>query len=201
VEELQLHRISHNPFTLRRCGIIQTVREWIPISSSAKGRLALHALEDFGQKGFEAVNVVDIAAAAGVTTGSLYHHFGSKVGLYTFVRAEAERRLLDRMEGAAAATRARDGRAAAVRAALLIGFDFATGQGFMRLLGEAHPARRVDPIVDLLAELCDDNRTPIARMLTGAWRAALAAVAEGTSVEAAREALAAVVTVDEAVLR
>jgi AcrR family transcriptional regulator len=194
-------RISHNSFMLRRCGIIQTVREWIPISSSAKGRLALHALEDFGQKGFEAVNVVDIAAAAGVTTGSLYHHFGSKVGLYTFVRAEAERRLLDRMEGAAAATRARDGRAAAVRAALLIGFDFATGQGFMRLLGEAHPARRVDPIVDLLAELCDDNRTPIARMLTGAWRAALAAVAEGTSVEAAREALAAVVTVDEAVLR
>jgi AcrR family transcriptional regulator len=194
-------RISHNSFMLRRCGIIQTVREWIPISSSAKGRLALHALEDFGQKGFEAVNVVDIAAAAGVTTGSLYHHFGSKVGLYTFVRAEAERRLLDRMEGAAAATRARDGRAAAVRAALLIGFDFATGQGFMRLLGEPHPARRVDPIVDLLAELCDDNRTPIARMLTGAWRAALAAVAEGTSVEAAREALAAVVTVDEAVLR
>jgi AcrR family transcriptional regulator len=194
-------RISHNSFMLRRCGIIQPVREWIPISSSAKGRLALHALEDFGQKGFEAVNVVDIAAAAGVTTGSLYHHFGSKVGLYTFVRAEAERRLLDRMEGAAAATRARDGRAAAVRAALLIGFDFATGQGFMRLLGEAHPARRVDPIVDLLAELCDDNRTPIARMLTGAWRAALAAVAEGTSVEAAREALAAVVTVDEAVLR
>jgi AcrR family transcriptional regulator len=194
-------RISHNSFMLRRCGIIQTVREWIPISSSAKGRLALHALEDFGQKGFEAVNVVDIAAAAGVTTGSLYHHFGSKVGLYTFVRAEAERRLLDRMEGAAAATRARDGRAAAVRAALLIGFDFATGQGFMRLLGEPHPARRVDPIVDLLAELCDDNRTPIARMLAGAWRAALAAVAEGTSVEAAREALAAVVTVDEAVLR
>jgi AcrR family transcriptional regulator len=117
------------------------VREWVPISSSAKGRLALHALEDFGQKGFEAVNVVDIAAAAGVTTGSLYHHFGSKVGLYTFVRAEAERRLLDRMEGAAAATRAGDGRAAAMRAALLIGFDFATSQGFMRLLGEPHPAR------------------------------------------------------------
>ena len=176
------------------------MREWVPISSSAKGRLALHALEDFGQKGFEAVNVVDIAVAAGVTTGSLYHHFGSKVGLYTFVRAEAERRLLDRMEGAAAATRAGDGRAAAVRAALLIGFDFATGQGFMRLLGEPHPARRVDPIADLLAELCDGNRTPIAGVLAGAWRAALAAVGDGTSVEAAREALAAV-TVDEAVLR
>jgi AcrR family transcriptional regulator len=176
------------------------MREWVPISSSTKGRLALRALEDFGEKGFEGVNVVDVAAAAGVTTGSLYHHFGSKVGLYTFVRAEAERRLLDRMEGAAAATRAADGPAAAVRAALLIGFDFASGQGFMRLLGEPHPARRGDPVADLLAELCDGGRTPIADMLAGAWRAALAAVAEGSSVGAAREALAAL-TVDDAVLR
>jgi len=176
------------------------VREWVPISSSAKGRLALRALDDFGRKGFDAVNVVDVAAAAGVTTGSLYHHFGSKVGLYSFVRAEAERRLLDRMEGAAAATRAADGRTAAVQAALLIGFDFATDQGFTRLLGEPHPTRRDDPLADLLAELCDGGRTPIADMLAGAWRAALAAVAEGTPVEAAREALAAI-TVDEAVLR
>jgi AcrR family transcriptional regulator len=176
------------------------VREWLPISSSAKGRLALRALEEFGGKGFEAVNVADVAAAAGVTTGSLYHHFGSKIGLYTFVRAEAERRLLDRMEGAAAATLAGDGRAAAVRAALLIGFDFAAGQGFTRLLGEAHPEQRVDPVADLLAELCDGGRTPIAAMLAGAWRAALAAVAEGTSVEVARDALAAI-TVDETVLQ
>ena len=176
------------------------MREWIPISSSAKGRLALRALEDFGGRGFEAVNVVDVAAAAGVTTGSLYHHFGSKVGLYTFVRAEAERRLLDRMEGAAAATRASGGTAAAVRAALLIGFDFATGQGFMRLLGEPHPAREVDPVATLLAELCDGGRTPIAGMLAAAWRAALVAVAEGSSVEAARDALVAL-TVDDSVLR
>jgi AcrR family transcriptional regulator len=176
------------------------VREWIPISSSSKGRLALRALEDFGAKGFEAVNVVDVAAAAGVTTGSLYHHFGSKVGLYTFVRAEAERRLLDRMEGAAEATRGADTRAAAVRAALLVGFDFATGHGFLRLLGESHPEHREDPVAGMLAELCDGGRTPIAEMLAGAWRAALTAVAGGTPVEAAREALAAI-SVDEAVLR
>jgi AcrR family transcriptional regulator len=135
-----------------------------------------------------------------VTTGSLYHHFGSKVGLYTFVRAEAERRLLDRMEGAAAAAGAADGGAAAVQAALLIGFDFATDQGFMRLLGEPHPARQVDPVAELLAELSDRGRTPIAGMLAAAWRAALGAVAEGASVEAAREALAAL-SLDEAVLR
>jgi AcrR family transcriptional regulator len=175
------------------------VREWVPISSSTKGRLALRALEDFGRKGFEDVNVGDVAAAAGVTTGSLYHHFGSKVGLYAFVRAEAERRLLDRMEGAAAATRAGEGRAAAVRAALLIGFDFATAHGFMRLLGEPNPASRVNPVADLLAELCDGGGGAIGGILAGAWRAALATVLDGTSVEAAREALAAI-SVDEAVL-
>jgi AcrR family transcriptional regulator len=174
------------------------VREWVPISSSAKGRLALRALEDFGERGFEAVNVAEVAAAAGVTTGSLYHHFGSKLGLYTFVRAEAERRLLDRMEGAAAA-RAGDGRAAALAAALLIGFDFAVRQGFKRLLGEPHPERDVDPVAQLLADLGDGGRTPIARMLAGAWREALVSVAEGAPAEAARAALAAL-TVDEAVL-
>jgi len=54
-----------------------------------------------------------VAAAAGVTTGSLYDHFGSEAGLYGFVRQEAERRLLDRMEGAAAAVE--DGASGAAR--------------------------------------------------------------------------------------
>jgi AcrR family transcriptional regulator len=176
------------------------VRSWVPVPGTTKARLIDQALTEFGARGFAGVGVTELASGADVTIGSLYHHFGSKVGLYTFVRAEAERRLLDRMEGAAAATQAGDGRAAAVRAALLIGFDFATDQGFMRLLGEPHPTRGDDPLADVLAELCDGGRTPIADMLAGAWRAALAAVAEGTPVEAAREALAAV-TVDEAVLR
>ena len=166
------------------------MREWIPVSTSAKGRLALRALEDFGRRGFAEVNVVDLATAAGVTTGSLYHHFGSKIGLYGFVRAEAEQRLLDRMEGAAAA-RGGAGSAGAVHSALLVGFDFAVTQGFPRLLGEPHPARDVDPVSDLLAELSDGGRTPIGRMLAAAWRAALLAVAEGAAPDRARAGLAA----------
>jgi AcrR family transcriptional regulator len=174
------------------------VREWIPVSTSAKGRLALRALEEFGERGFDAVNVAAVAGAAGVTTGSLYHHFGSKLGLYGFVRAEAERRLLDRMEGAAAA-RAGDGPTAAIRSALLVGFDFATSQRFARLLGEPHPARELDPVAELLAQLGDRGRTPIARMLAAAWREALVAVAGGVPAARARAALAAL-TVDEAIL-
>jgi AcrR family transcriptional regulator len=174
------------------------VREWIPVSSSAKGRLALRALEDFGRRSFEQVSVAELAAAAGVTTGSLYHHFGSKIGLYGFVRAEAEQRLLDRMEGAAAA-RGDDGPTGTVQSALLVGFDFAVSQGFPRLLGESHPAGDADPVADLLAQISDGGRTPIGRMLAAAWRAALLAVAEGAPPERARAGLAAL-ELDESVL-
>jgi AcrR family transcriptional regulator len=174
------------------------MREWVPVSSSAKGRLALRALEEFGRRGFERVTVAELAAAAGVTTGSLYHHFDSKLGLYGFVRAEAEQRLLDRMEGAAAVRRG-EGATAAVHSALLIGFDFAVSQDFLRLLGEPHPARDVDPVAELLTEVSDGGRTPIGKMLAAAWRAALLAVPEGAPTENARAALAAL-ELEESVL-
>ncbi|HYN49778.1 MAG TPA: TetR/AcrR family transcriptional regulator [Thermoleophilaceae bacterium] len=174
------------------------MREWIPVSTSPKGRLSLRALEDFGSRPFQDVTVGELAAGAGVTTGSLYHHFDSKLGLYSFVRDEAERRLLDRMEGAASA-RASDGVPAALLSALIVGFDFAAGQGFVRLLGEAHPARDLDPVADLLGEISRGGRVPIGRVLAAAWRAALMAVAEGASPARARAALE-LLSVDEEAL-
>jgi len=78
------------------------MRGWIPTRASAKGRLVLAALESFGRRGYDGVAVADLAAAAETTTGPLYHHFGSKLGLYDVVRADVERRILDRMEGALA---------------------------------------------------------------------------------------------------
>ena len=80
------------------------MREWIPVSTSPKGRLALAAVREFGARPFDEVTVGELAAAADVTTGALYHHFGSKLGLYAFVRDDVEQRLLDRMEGAIAAS-------------------------------------------------------------------------------------------------
>ncbi len=127
-----------------------------------------------------------------------YHHFGSKLGLYGLARVEAERRLLDRMEGAVAA-RSADGPAAALRAALLVGFDFVVAQEVARLLGEAHPDRDplADPVAGLAAKLLDGGRTPIARMIAAAWREALVALGDGVPPERARAGLAAL-SVDEA---
>jgi AcrR family transcriptional regulator len=175
------------------------MRDWIPVSSSPKGRLARRALEEFGARRFDRVTVGEIAAGAGVTTGPLYHHFGSKLGLYAFVRDEAERRLLDRMEGAAAA-RADEGRSAALRGALLVGFDFAVAQGFLRLLGDPHPARDVDPVADLLGDVGGPGLTTIGAILAAAWRAALLAVADGVPPSSVREALGALRLDEETLL-
>ena len=175
------------------------MREWIPVSTSPKGRLARRALQDFGSRPFHEVTVGELAAGAGVTTGSLYHHFDSKLGLYSFVRDDAERRLLDRMHGAASSCAGR-GVPAALQGALVVGFDFAAEQGFVRLLGEAHPARDIDPVADLLAEISHGGEVPIGKVLAAAWRAALMAVAEGAAPPRARVALE-LLSVDEEALR
>src|SRR5918911_3342893 len=121
------------------------MRNWVPVPGSTKGKLALIALAEFGKRGYDSVNVTELATAAGVTTGSLYHHFGNKAGVYSFVREEAERRLIDRMEGAAAAVGGR-GQAAAVRMAPLVGFDFAVRERVAALLAEPRPERASDPV-------------------------------------------------------
>ena len=90
------------------------------------------ALAAFGARGYDAVGVTELAASAGVTIGSLYHHFGSKAGLYDLVRTDVERRVLDRMEGAAAVRDAHEPAGLAV--VLLVGYDYLVGSGFARLL-------------------------------------------------------------------
>ena len=167
------------------------VHDWIPVSTSPKGRLALAAVEEFGARSFEEVTVAELATAAEVTTGALYHHFGSKLGLYAFVREDVERRLLDRMEGAAAAAADEADRSAAVRAALLVGFDFALREGFLRILGDPPAGTATDRLADMLSRSAVSASPALGRVLAAAWRAALTAIAEGEEPEQARAALAA----------
>ena len=126
-----------------------------------------------------------------MTTGALYHHFGSKLGLYTTVRDDLEQRITDRMEGAAAAID-QPGRTAA-RAALLVAFDAAVRFGACRFLGEPLPAERPDPIRNSLERMLPARARPAAIVLASAWRAALLEVADGTPSATMRHALAFVI--------
>lgn len=158
------------------------MREWFPVSTSPRGRLALAAVRLFGAEPFDEVTVGALAAAADVTTGAIYHHYGSKLGLYEFVRADVERRLLDRMEGAAAADPV-----GPAGAAVLVGFDFAVSQGFTRLLGAPPLGSDPDRVADLLDRFAG---TPVlGRILAAAWRDALVAVDAGADPALARIAL------------
>jgi AcrR family transcriptional regulator len=162
--------------------MVCVMREWIPTPASAKGRLVLAALDAFGRRGYAAVSVADLARAAETTTGPLYHHFESKLGLYGVVREDVERRVLDRLAGALAV-------GAEPADALVVAFDYVARAGFARMLSEPHPDGRADPVAALLTERLADAPAPLGAMLAAAWRAALAASADGASDETVRAAL------------
>jgi AcrR family transcriptional regulator len=165
------------------------VREWVPVSTSPRGRLVLAAVKEFGARPFDEVTVAELAAAAQVTTGALYHHFGSKLGLYSFVREDVERRLLDRMDGAVAAVGDAADPSAAMRAALLVGFDFAVREGFLQILGAPPAGAERDRLAEMLSASTAHASPVLGRVLAAAWRAALVAVAEGSEPQQARAAL------------
>ncbi len=160
------------------------MREWIPVPGTTKGRLVDAALTEFARRTYDDVGVTELAGAAGVTVGALYHHFGSKAGLYDLVRDDVERRLLDRMEGAWDAT-------PSLRRAVAVGFDYLVRAGFARLLSEPHPDRGNDAVEAFLAEHADRDGMPVGRLLAAAWRGALTASLEDAV--AARGALLALV--------
>ena len=158
--------------------------EPVPIPGSARARLINAAIDHFERDGYEQASVVAIAEEAGVTTGSLYHHFGSKQGLYLVIREEMERRMTERMEGAIAAVgRGRPG----IRAALEVTFDAALRFEVARILAEPKPDDGTDPIAAQL-EASTGNEVA-AGCLAAAWRSALLAVASGVEPETARSGL------------
>ena len=144
----------------------------------------LAALEAFGARGYEGVAVAELARAAETTTGPLYHHFGSKLGLYDAIRTDVERRVLDRMEGAlAAASRPRGGERRAGRRRSTTRSGRASCGCWVSHIpsGPAIPWQRCWTTTSM--------RLPLGRMLAAAWRAALAACADGAEPAAARRAL------------
>lgn len=163
-----------------------TVREWIPVPGSVKARLLAAAIAQFEAHGFEAASVTEIARQAKATTGAIYHHFDSKLGLFEVVREEMERRVRDRMEGAWGAV---GGSWPGVAAALLVGFDAAIHFKAARILSDPAASGERDVLCQTLRTLAAGAPSLAPDLLIGAWRAALTAVAGGSSAEQARLAL------------
>jgi len=168
----------------------------IPIPGSARARLLEAGIAQFQERGYDQANVLVIAELAGVTTGSLYHHFKSKLGLYVEIRDEMEKRMTERMEGAAAALGG-TGRLV-VQAALEVAFDAAVRFGVTRILAEPRPDHALDPIAAALAHALPRAARSAAGMLAAAWRGALLAVADGVSPQVARAGLRWVLEVEPA---
>ncbi|MEV4544682.1 TetR/AcrR family transcriptional regulator [Micromonospora echinaurantiaca] len=58
----------------------------------------------FGRDGYAATSIDDVARAAGVTKGAVYHHFDGKIGLFRAVFVREEQRLVERLAAAAGGT-------------------------------------------------------------------------------------------------
>ncbi|WP_169946495.1 TetR/AcrR family transcriptional regulator [Microbispora sp. H11081] len=66
-------------------------------AAETRERLLRAAADVFARRGYEGTRVADIAAAAGVSNGALYAHFGSKAGLLIAALRTHGPRLLDDM--------------------------------------------------------------------------------------------------------
>lgn len=67
-------------------------------SSATREALLDGARQLFGERGYAAVTNKDLAAAAGVTTGALYHYVESKLDLYLAVHRDMQTRIYRRFQ-------------------------------------------------------------------------------------------------------
>ena len=151
----------------------------IPVPGSARARLINAGIAHFEDHGYEGASVVEIAEAAGVTTGSLYHHFRSKSDLYELIRSEMYRRMTERLEGVAAAV---PGGPEALLAGFRVTIEAAARFGVSRLLAEPPLGEETDPIVEPLAMLAAGSHQ-VGVLASGLWREALRSVSRGESTD------------------
>jgi AcrR family transcriptional regulator len=155
---------------------------FIPIGGSARARLLEEALAAFGRDGYAVTAVADLARRSGFTTGAIYHHFGSKAGLYDVVRTEVERRIRDRMQGASEA-------GAALSTVIAVGLDAARSLGVVGMLAEDAPVPRHDVLHPLIAEWAQSVHPGAGKLVVGIWTAALRALADGDDPDQIRAAV------------
>lgn len=93
--------------------------------TSARGRLLRQAAHLFREKGYERTTVRDLAAAVGIQSGSIFHHFQSKEAILRAVMVETILYNTARMETALAAA---DGLSERIRALIYCELESITGE-------------------------------------------------------------------------
>jgi AcrR family transcriptional regulator len=77
-------------------------------SAATRGALVAAARRLFAERGYAAVGTPEVAAAAGVTRGALYHQFAGKADLFLAVYEQVEREVTERIGELMASTGASD---------------------------------------------------------------------------------------------
>jgi AcrR family transcriptional regulator len=155
---------------------------------STRAKLITAGIRQFSQYNYDEVDVDSVAAEAGVTTGSLYHHFQSKKAFYGVLRDDMTRRILDRMEAASESVPPDQ----AIKATLLAAYDGVLRIEAGKLLTNPDPRGEEDAIAHFLASQVSLNgHAPVADtlgvILAAALKAALSQALAGHA--EAREAL------------
>src|SRR5690606_6457886 len=165
-------------------------------SEATRKALVAEARRLFAERGYADVGLAELVRAAGVTKGALYHHFGSKEGLFREVLRQVQGDVADRIEQAAdalpdpwdrlsAGCRAflSAGADPGIRRIMLIDAPAVLGWEEWRAMDEAASARH---LADALADLVDAGAIaprpiePLAHLLSGAMNEAALWLARST---------------------
>lgn len=138
----------------------------------------------FTTTGYAGTSLDAVAQAAGVTKGALYHHFGSKAGLFRAVLTEVQREVADGVAAAAEAEPKPWNQLLAGCEAFLAASSDPDAQRIMlvdgpsvlgwhewRAIDEASSARHLNEALELLiakGDLPDQPAEPLAHLLSGA---------------------------------
>lgn len=152
------------------------MKNFKPIPGTNREKILRIALEEFSEKGYKGINITKLAQKADITTGAIYHHFGSKSKLYNIIRTEMEQRIIDRMEGAASLF---DDPNEKMKAALLTGLDFSVKQNICTLMSEEISDVRLEKIESFLADVNDKGIPGLDILLLSSWRTILGTISKG----------------------
>lgn len=153
----------------------------------------------FAEHGYAAVGLELVAAEAGVTRGAVYHHFGSKFGLFTAVVGDAQSSVAaavaeaapgdgwDALEAGCLAF-LRAAVAPEVRRILLVDAPAVLGFSAWRRLDAEHSGQLLDEGLAALPDLAVDPAAAAA-LLNGAMNEAALWISEGGDARAAESGL------------